>query len=49
VKNIETNNMDKNFELKGYWWLPETPEYQIPGTLSFSPSELNETKKIMHF
>ncbi len=32
--------MDKNFEIKGYWWLTETPENRIPGTLSFSPSEL---------
>src|SRR6266540_2513351 len=32
--------MDKSFELKGYWWLPETPENQVSGTLSFLPSEL---------
>ncbi len=32
--------MNQSFELKGYWWLPETPEIKVSGTLSFSPGEL---------
>ncbi len=45
--------MDTPFEVKGFWWLPETPEKEIPGTLSFSPGQplhlelmgaLNQTK-----
>lgn len=31
--------MDTAFEIKGYWWLPETPEHQISGVLTFSPGE----------
>lgn len=31
--------MNSEFELKGFWWLPETPEKEIPGTLSFMPGE----------
>lgn len=27
----------KNFKLEGQWWLPETPEDKVPGTLEFSP------------
>ena len=28
--------MKDAFEIKGYWWLPESPENKLPGTLSFS-------------
>lgn len=27
----------EEFELEGVWWLPETPEDRVPGTLEFSP------------
>jgi hypothetical protein len=45
--------MDAPFEAKGFWWLPETPENEISGNLSFSPGQpihlelmgaLNQTK-----
>jgi hypothetical protein len=31
--------MDKENKIQGVWWLPETPEKEVPGTLSFSPGE----------
>lgn len=31
--------MDTEIEINGYWWLPETPNEQISGVLSFSPGE----------
>lgn len=46
--------MDEGVEIKGLWWLPDTPENQVSGTLSFSPGEtisldlmgmLNEPKR----
>ncbi len=27
----------EEFEFEGLWWLPETPEARVPGTLRFSP------------
>jgi len=30
--------MTEQFEYQGVWWLPETPEQQIPGTLKFTPN-----------
>ena len=27
----------KREELKGHWWLPESPEHQVAGTLSYEP------------
>lgn len=31
--------MNERFEYQGYWWLPDTPEEQAPGTLKFDPDE----------
>ena len=31
--------MIEEFEYKGTWWLPDKPEKQTPGTLSFTPGE----------
>jgi len=31
--------MMEEFEYKGIWWLPDNPEKQISGTLTFTPSE----------
>ncbi|MBV6391228.1 MAG: hypothetical protein KPEEDBHJ_00436 [Anaerolineales bacterium] len=31
--------MDSEIEIKGFWWLPESPDKQVSGTLSFSPGE----------
>lgn len=31
--------MQKEFEMKGYWWLPEDPENKIQGTLKYQPNE----------
>ena len=30
--------MDR-FEYRGYWWLPDTPDNRVPGTLVFDPEE----------
>lgn len=27
----------ESFEYRGYWWLPDKPEEQVPGTLEFDP------------
>ena len=32
--------MNKAFEINGFWWLPESPQTKIPGTLSFSPGNI---------
>lgn len=49
--------MNEAFEINGFWWLPETPQIQIPGILSFSPGnililklmgELTKTPKKYH-
>ncbi len=32
--------MNEAFDINGYWWLPETPQTQIPGILSFSPGDV---------
>ncbi len=31
--------MNESFEYQGYWWLPDTPEEQVPGILRFDPDE----------
>jgi len=31
--------MQNPFELKGYWWLPDLEENQLPGTLTFSQED----------
>ena len=31
--------MKDPIEIKGYWWLPNNPEIQLPGTLTFSQEE----------
>ena len=31
--------MNSEFEYDGFWWLPETPENQVPGKVRFIPSE----------
>src|SRR5260221_509669 len=31
------NNMHDAFEYRGIWWLPETPEKQVNGTINFAP------------
>ncbi len=30
--------LPETLELQGYWWLPEKPENQLPGTLFISDS-----------
>lgn len=34
-------NLTGQFELKGYWWLPENPEKKIPGILRYSQELIN--------
>lgn len=29
--------MNEAFEIEGHWWLPETPQNKVSGTLSYSP------------
>jgi len=29
--------LNESFEYKGFWWLPETPDVDIPGMLRFTP------------
>lgn len=36
--------MNESFETNGFWWLPETPENRVPGTLSFSPGDVPRLK-----
>lgn len=31
--------MTKSFEYKGFWWLPNTPDEQIPGVVKYNPSD----------
>lgn len=31
--------MTEKFEYDGFWWLPENPDEQIPGTLIFDPTQ----------
>jgi hypothetical protein len=31
--------MEKSAEYQGYWWLPDEPEEEVPGTLKFDPNE----------
>ncbi len=31
--------MEDTFELKGRWWLPESPENEVPGELIYSPED----------
>ena len=31
--------MEKSAEYQGYWWLPDEPEEEVPGTLKFDPDE----------
>ena len=31
--------LDKPLEMKGYWWLPETPDLRIGGTVKYDPSQ----------
>lgn len=28
--------MDDGFEIRGHWWLPDTPEHRVAGTLTFN-------------
>ncbi|MEU7646896.1 hypothetical protein [Streptomyces huasconensis] len=30
-------NLDAPSEWAGLWWLPEAPEYQVPGVLRYEP------------
>lgn len=32
----------ESFEYRGYWWLPESPEHKVAGTLKFEPSKSPE-------
>ncbi|MBN2562280.1 MAG: hypothetical protein JXQ75_15250 [Phycisphaerae bacterium] len=33
----QTTTLSDTFTLKGRWWLPETPDTAVPGSLTFSP------------
>ncbi|GGA06446.1 hypothetical protein [Okeania sp. KiyG1] len=35
-----------NFETNGIWFLPETPDRKITGTLSFSPEKIPQLKLV---
>jgi ApeA N-terminal domain 1 len=37
--NLNRPDMQEPFELKGVWWLPDQPEKQVAGTVSFDPIE----------
>jgi hypothetical protein len=36
----DKDSLADTFELKGHWWLPETPNRKIPGVLVYSPGEI---------
>lgn len=36
------NSEPQNIEYEGFWWLPERPEIQIPGTLKFAKGKMAE-------
>lgn len=34
---MKPDQLQKSFEYKGQWWLPEKPENRLFGTLSYDP------------
>jgi hypothetical protein len=32
--------MNDRFQIQGMWWMPEDPETQVPGTLTFDPDHV---------
>lgn len=32
-------NLDTSAEWSGFWWLPDDPEYQVPGVLRYEPKD----------
>lgn len=41
--------MDKQFEYRGYWWLPNNPDRKIAGILTYVPNEKIELELIGDF
>jgi hypothetical protein len=41
--------MDKQFEYRGYWWLPNNPDSQIAGILTYIPNDRIELELIGDF
>lgn len=35
VVGVERHDLSDRFEYEGLWWLPDSPDNQVPGTLSF--------------